>query len=352
VELVNHTPIPADLRTAHILNTSNRRGFLTAKATFSFHAGRLELERDRPLPVLAHRAPHGPDELPVDVTTEARDHFEVMLIGAAAAPAGERVGHRRVRVAVGSVAREMDVFGDRTWVNDAISAPVPFERMPLRWDRAFGGSTEVEVDEGAYMPFVDPMNPLGRGFDPAEETKALAEELNTPPGFPRYPRQTLLPNLEDPAHRIVRRGDRPRPVCWAPVPEECGIRIAHILDRDRSAPPPLGKHDPELVAAARRDAHPAWWIERPAAGARLRLAGLFSDEDVDLELPALRIFGDYILGNRRGARELAPQALLILSDERRLSITYRTSFLVHYAPGEERGFRLRTEEGWHGGHHG
>jgi hypothetical protein len=352
MELVNHTPIPADLRAAYLVNTPNRRGVLTAKATFRFDGGRVELERERPYPVLDHLEEHAGSHLPPDVTMSAREPFEVMLVGAAEAPGGLPVAHRRVTMTLGEVTRAIEVFGDRAWAGETIGDPVPFTSMPLTWERAYGGSVDVEIDDGAVVTLGEPMNPLGRGFDPTEQVEALAHELRPPQGFPRFARPLLLPNLEDPAARIVSPSDTPRPVCWAPVPDRCGVKIAHVIDRAGGHAPAIGVRVPELEAAAVRHAHPAWWISRPRRGARLRLAGLFADGDKELELPSLRVFGDYAVGARRGTRELVPQALVVLPSERRLCITYRASFLVRYEPGEERSFRLRTEEGWYGEGHG
>ena len=52
MELVNHTPVPADLRTSPVPNTLNRRGWLTATATYRFDTRRAELDRDHPFEVL------------------------------------------------------------------------------------------------------------------------------------------------------------------------------------------------------------------------------------------------------------------------------------------------------------
>jgi hypothetical protein len=347
MQLVNQTPVPADLRTAYLVNTPNRRGILTAKATFRFDRGRAELDRERPHRVLTQLEPYEGSHLPPDVTTAPREPFEVMLVGAVEAPDGLPVNQRRVSLGLGAVSRSLDVFGDRVWRGETIGAPAPFTTMPLTWDRAYGGTAEVEIDEGTFVTLGDPMNPLGRGFDPTEQVEQLAQALQTPRGFPRFVRPLALPNLEDPAARIVSPSDTPRPVCWAPVPNACAIRIAHVIDRE-VAPAPA-THEGELVAAAARHAHPAWWIARPERCARLRLAGLFADGDKELELPPLRVFGDYVAGARTGTRELVPQALLVLPSERRFCVTYRASFLVRYEPGEERCFRLRTEEGWYGG---
>src|SRR5688572_6835499 len=44
-----------------------------------------------------------------------------------------------VRVQAGPVDKTVYVFGDRRWKGDRPTEPEPFERMPLTWDRAYGG---------------------------------------------------------------------------------------------------------------------------------------------------------------------------------------------------------------------
>ena len=64
-----------------------------------------------------------------------------------------------------------------------------FERMPLVWERAFGGPEFA-------------LNPSGRGHRSGEDTDV----------------SLALPNLELPAHLIRGAGDTPQPACLAPVP--------------------------------------------------------------------------------------------------------------------------------------
>ncbi len=350
MQLVNQTPVVAELLTSHLPHTPNRRGLLTAKATFRFDGQRVELDRDAPLHVLTAPEPYQGGFLPKDRTMREREPFEVMLLGAVCCPDGEPVSHRRVRMAVGNVVRELDVFGDRVWEGDAISEPVPFERMPMTWERAFGGAADVEVDAGATVRVFDSNNPLGRGFDVTLHAEGLATALRVPEGYPVVPQGPRpLPNLENPHARIKGPRDIAFPICWAPMPGECAMQLAHLYSvLDDPGRALTYDEEFELAIAALRDAHPSWWIPRPARGARLQLSGVLPGGDVDLELPAMRVFGDYIVGERRGSRELVPQALVVLSDERRFTITYRLGFLTRYAPGDERGFRLRIEDGWYG----
>lgn len=99
------------------------------------------------------------------------------------------------------------VSGNREWRGGALggktTAPMPFDCMPLTFERAFGGYHPT----GSHGPSPDdtdhePRNPAGQGF------VSRGKEL---------PDRVSLPNLEDPRERFVRPGDRPTPISPGPV---------------------------------------------------------------------------------------------------------------------------------------
>ena len=55
-----------------------------------------------------------------------------------------------VRMQVGHLEKSLLVFGDRYWLDGKITAAQPFERMPLRWEYAWGGAGQD--------------NPVGKGL--------------------------------------------------------------------------------------------------------------------------------------------------------------------------------------------
>ena len=56
----------------------------------------------------------------------------------------------------------------------------------------------------------------------------------------------------------------------------------------------------------------------------------------------LRIRADYIVADRRGQLELSAQLLVLLPEESRFSITFRSYFRLPVEPHEERSVRLQT----------
>lgn len=116
---------------------------------------------------------------------------ECHFAGHAWAPGGEATGSLLAGFRVGPVTRNLAVFGDRYFDGyGAVTAPTPFVQMPIRWERAFGGPGYAS-------------NPVGRGL----------AAVDTPQG-----RRVALPNLEDSAALMASPGDRPRPVCFGPIP--------------------------------------------------------------------------------------------------------------------------------------
>ena len=91
---------------------------------------------------------------------------DVLLNGAAYAPAGRPVERIAVGLQVGAWRKSFVVWGNREWrragVGYAPSAPEPFERMPISYDNAFGGTDAAMRDpaqHGTYLP-----NPVGCGW--------------------------------------------------------------------------------------------------------------------------------------------------------------------------------------------
>lgn len=104
-----------------------------------------------------------------------------------------------VGLQVGPLRQVARVFGERLWYRSAVdfllTKPRPFERIPLTFERAFGGWDRSSPDPSEHG--FEPRNPVGRGFHTrhAVETK-----------------DDYAPNIEDPRNPIRAFRDRPAPV--------------------------------------------------------------------------------------------------------------------------------------------
>jgi hypothetical protein len=120
---------------------------------------------------------------------------DVVLNGHAFAPHG-RATQVQVGLTVGAARKTALVTGDRVWfrasTGPTISLPVPFEKIPLVYERAFGGWDKRDPDPNRHA--CEAKNPVGAGFRLSFDEGAA------------------LPNIEDPAMLVTSLADRPTPV--------------------------------------------------------------------------------------------------------------------------------------------
>jgi len=122
---------------------------------------------------------------------------DVVLVGHAHAPRS-RVTDLEVTLLVGYLKKTIRVVGDRHvlgGVQFGISYPEPFDKIPLTWERAFGGWDRSPEDPHHHT--FEPRNPVGMGFV-------------GPKG--RVFEGTPLPNLEDPRDPLTAVGGKCKPV--------------------------------------------------------------------------------------------------------------------------------------------
>lgn len=95
---------------------------------------------------------------------------------------------------VGNLTRTARVLGDRVWVRGGMTKPQPFERIPLVWERSFGGWDRTASDEKSKF---EPRNPIGTGY---RSTGGTFED------------GIRLPNVENPQERLSSYGDVVTPI--------------------------------------------------------------------------------------------------------------------------------------------
>ena len=133
-----------------------------------------------------------PEVAPFKPATDvvAIGHAHATRPGATAVDVGLQVGPLR------KVAR---VFGERIWYRSGagfeLTAPRPFEKLPVTFERAFGGWDRSSPDAAHHA--CEPRNPIGRGFHGRHAVER---------------KDDFAPNVEDPQHPIVDHRDRPAPV--------------------------------------------------------------------------------------------------------------------------------------------
>jgi hypothetical protein len=175
---------------------------------------------------------------------------DVVLVGHAYAGA-RRQATVDVGLRVGKLQKVVRVTGDRIWTRAAFawvmsSPPVAFERLPLVYERAFGG---VDRSDPA-QPAGDDRNPVGTGFDAAARKERL-EGLR-------------LPNLEDPRHLIRKWNDRPPVAGFGVISRGWLPRLFNGAPADQVAVPHLRGGEPVSLSNCSPDGVLAFELPRIA----------------------------------------------------------------------------------------
>ena len=132
---------------------------------------------------------------------------DVIVVGHAYSPDGRPVTQRDVGFRLGLVQKTIRVFGDRMWRGMGPPTPEPFTKVPLVYERAFGG-----VDRQSQNPERDWYwgNPVGTGFVVSRD----------------HLQGVTLPNLEYPNEPLGSWKDRPRPASFGPVGSHWQPRVS------------------------------------------------------------------------------------------------------------------------------
>ncbi|CAM4331948.1 DUF2169 domain-containing protein [Bordetella tumbae] len=168
----------------------------------------IKHEGDRPLIEPEYTLIH--DILPELDSDEVLDfvmpkpHPEYLVSGNAYTAHQEDQTHCVVRVRVGTKEKDGLVFGDRYWLGDTISDPVPFECQSLSWANSFGGPSF-------------PDNPRGTGLD------AVDVQGN---------QVIRLPNLESLTDRVHTKGQLVEPWNFGQINIEWPARMSKMGSYD------------------------------------------------------------------------------------------------------------------------
>jgi hypothetical protein len=181
-----------------IYPTTNREGYETAvaivKATFKVNDQGVLTEADKQRDIVMADVFRG-DPATTSIQYESdlaiyKPGTDIIINGEAHAPKGRSVDRLEVLIEAGPLQKRIRVYGDRVWERFMgvgflrKSRPVPFIRMPLVYEKAFGG-VDAETTQDP-IPKFDARNPVGCGYQVGFTCKA----------------GTRLPNLEDPSALI------------------------------------------------------------------------------------------------------------------------------------------------------
>jgi hypothetical protein len=180
--------------------------FVVVKATFRLGSQLAEAEDQMPI-VIADQYRGEPGESSIAVPSDVslvKPGTDVLILGSAFPPQGRPARRCVLSLRVGPVEKHVAVYGDRRWevglARTKPSEPAPFEKMPLIWERAFGGKDSIP---GSPASSVEQRNPVGVGFRTTRNGRRVDGDR--------------LPNLELVGDPIGSPNDRPTPAGVGPV---------------------------------------------------------------------------------------------------------------------------------------
>lgn len=248
-----------------------------------------------------------------DITLD-KPHTDLVINGSAHAPRGRAVREMDVCVYYQErLLKRLRIFGDRKWKRGPLgwrkSTPQPFVKMPIVYERAFGGYDEKGSEA---------RNRVGTGY-----TSNLDRKYN----------ETPLPNIEFPKQLIVSPRDKPNPAGLGVIAKNWEPRLLFAGTYDDAWLEngfPLLPHDFDI--RFNQSTPPDQWIARPQGGEVIKITGMSSEGDFNIKLPpcVIRLTLHYKDHSEEKAMDL--DTILIESDERRLTLTWRATADIHGDP--------------------
>jgi len=142
-----------------------------------------------------------------------KPNSDIILNAHAYSPIGIPQKKVDVFIKVGNLKKGLTVYGDRYWKKTSLgikmSEPEPFIKMPIIYERAFGGFDKKSKD--SEFPTMYRQNPVGTGF--AEIKKNVIGKR--------------LPNIEYPSETISNWNDKPIPAGYSAIASNWGTRLKY-----------------------------------------------------------------------------------------------------------------------------
>jgi hypothetical protein len=287
------------------------------KATYAWDAsGRCTLVEA--LPVLLAEEFAGPPAssglLRASELSPPKPKVDVLLAGALAFP--QPITQIDVELSVGSrLVKRARVFGDRAWLPGVLaeltpSQPRPVTRVPITWERCFGGADPVDTK------CRETRNPAGSGV--VKDPKSLH-------GKP-------APNFEDAQNLLPVRVGKPAPVGFGPVAAHWQQRLilAGTYDeawQNQRRPLPPADFSTEYFNVAPSDQQ----LDGYRPGEELRLANMTTAVYDRIRLPELTVPVTFV-SDEMSEEVAIVDTVIVEPEERRLSLLARARTDLNEGP--------------------
>ncbi len=235
---------------------------------------------------------------------------DIAMIGVACAPDKKSVKQLDVRLSVGEVSKSVTVFGNRQWQNGVATDPVPFETMPMVYEKSFGGMHLVEGE----IDSVEERNPLGCGYAGSRKSA----EMN---GVP-------LPNLEDPRNLIRDWTDSPAPAGFGFCSPAWMPRAAYAGSYDEAwktnrAPYLPEDFDSRFLNMAHPDLVCTDYLQ---GGEAVSISGMHPNGDLNFSLPRVELLSRLNLGERQDSAEFRLETLLLEPNLLEMNLVWKAAY--------------------------
>ena len=316
-EVVNHTPFKAERGFVRDLNGAEI-SLVAVRGTFTFgQAGSLQIaeEQSAVCRVPEYMGEPGRSSLRCDhdfVRTKLRT--DVLVHGYAYAAPSCPVSHVDVSINVGPVCKRLRIWGDRTWKSSVFGlrpdAPKPFERMPITYERAYGGSAPASDSRDMCQTT---HNPIGLGFAPSHGQ--------------------AVPNVEYPDHPVGSSGWKQRPAGFGPIPPDWSPRrelagtFNAAWEHSRMPLLPLDFQEAHFQCAPTDQQSPGFL----RGGEEVLLVGLTPDGSCGFRLPRVTLgFRTRIDGGTVDHRADL-HTVLLEPEARRVTLVWQTALPCHHS---------------------
>jgi len=240
---------------------------------------------------------------------------DVVVVGHACSPNAVPVTELNVGFTVGPVHKDLRVTGDRTWTAFGPSQPQPFVKLPLVYERAFGG---VDLRSANPDRDWDWRNPIGSGF---------AVD-------PDHLRGRPVPNIEYSGDEMNSWDDRPKPAGFGVIASHWHARAQYagtygdewMKSRHPLLPDDFDDRFFQVVPADQQA--PDFLV----GGEQAVLRGMTPSGDLRFRVP--RVFPSFKTLFQRGGREIHRlrklHTVIIEPDYPRVSVVWHSALPCHF----------------------
>jgi hypothetical protein len=240
---------------------------------------------------------------------------DVIVNGSAYAPGGKPAERVVVGLRVGPIRKRFEVVGDRRWTAGLLSAkptaPRPFVKLPVSYDRAYGGADASRKKPDLVETYAE--NPVGVGFYPrCEETVLMGKPLA---------------NTQEVERPATDRKGKYRPMAFGPRSRNVPGRVKYAGTYDTKwteerAPFWPRDFDERYFQCVPEDQQ----MPYPKGGEVLVLENMTPGGLLRFRLPAREMPILFTMHRSPSVqREAVVDTVLVEPDERRLMLTWRAS---------------------------